>query len=75
MKNYVSHLESAIDGTRLPADRVQTLHKDRPLWVRYDLEKVAAAVSKDDLLNRSADMWRWRELLPVPKNAGIITLT
>ncbi|MEE8150031.1 MAG: threonine synthase, partial [candidate division Zixibacteria bacterium] len=40
-----------------------------------DLEKVAAAVTKDDLLNRPADIWRWRELLPVPKNARIITLS
>ena len=28
---YVTHLESAIDGTHLSADRVQTMHRDRPL--------------------------------------------
>ena len=71
---FVTELESAIDGTRFRADELQTTHQDRPLWVRYDLEKVAAALTKDDLSNRPANIWRWRELLPVPKNAKIITL-
>ena len=34
MSSYVTHLEAAIDGTILPADRPQTLHAGRPLW-RY----------------------------------------
>ena len=38
MPCFVTHLESALDGTHLPADRAQTLHNDRPLWVRYDLD-------------------------------------
>lgn len=44
MPTFVTHLESAIDGTILPADRPQTLHAGRPLWVRYDLEAVGKAV-------------------------------
>ena len=44
MTCFVTHLESAIDGTQLPADEPQTLHKDRPLWVRYDLDAVRQAV-------------------------------
>ena len=71
---FVTELESALDGTKFRANELQTTHQDRPLWVRYDLEKIASAVTKDDLLNRPADIWRWRELLPVPKNARIITL-
>ncbi|HEV3021294.1 MAG TPA: threonine synthase [Pirellulales bacterium] len=62
--SYVTHLESALDGTRLPADRVQTLHRDRPLWVRYDLEAVGRNLSKEQLLRRPPTMWRYRELLP-----------
>ena len=34
---FVTHLESALDGTRLPAGQVHTVHQGRPLWVRYDL--------------------------------------
>jgi len=71
---FVTEFESALDGTKFPAEELQTTHKDRPLWVRYDLEKVAAEITKQDLLGRPANMWRWRELLPVPKNAKIITL-
>ena len=71
---FVTELESALDGRKFRANELQTTHQDRPLWVRYDLEKIASAVTKDDLLNRPADIWRWRELLPVPKNARIITL-
>ncbi|HUV31544.1 MAG TPA: threonine synthase [Acidobacteriota bacterium] len=64
MSTFVTHLESALDGTRLPAGTIQTVHRDRPLWVRYDLEQVGRAVSKDELETRPPTMWRYRELLP-----------
>lgn len=66
MTSFVSHLEAAIDGTVLPSDRIQTLHKDRPLWVRYDLAAVGRALTKEMLRDRPPTMWRYRELLPVP---------
>jgi threonine synthase len=72
--SYVTHLESAIDGTRLPARTLQTVHRERPLWVRYDLEAVARAVGRDDLAGRPATMWRYRELLPVEREADIVSL-
>ena len=40
--SYVTHLEGAIDGARLEARRLQTTHEGRPLWVRYDLERMRA---------------------------------
>ena len=54
MNSFVTHLESAIDGTRLPANQLQSMHKDRPLWVRYDLEAVGRALSKEILRQRPA---------------------
>lgn len=72
--SFVTHLESAIDGTRLPADKVQTMHKDRPLWVRYDLEAVGKAVSPEELASRAPTLWRYRELLPVDDEQSIVTL-
>lgn len=36
-----------------------------PLLARYDLEAVAKAVTPQDIAFRPADMWRYRELLPV----------
>src|SRR5688572_14848305 len=64
MASFVTHLESALDGTVLPADRPQTLHADRPLWVRYDLHAVGRALSRTMLAARPSTMWRYRELLP-----------
>ena len=63
--SFVTHLESAIDGTHLPHDQLQTLHEGRPLWVRYDLEAVAGAMSKEKVASREPTMWRYEELLPV----------
>ena len=44
------------------------------LSVRYDLPKVAAAVSKDDLLRRPPGMYRFRELTPLDDGEEPITL-
>jgi threonine synthase len=74
MPCFVTHLESAIDGTHLPAGTVQTLHNDRPLWVRYDLEAVGRALTKEMLRDREPTLWRYRELLPVTDEQQIITL-
>ena len=71
---YVSHLEGAIDGARLDHNSVQTLHNDRPIWVRYDLDAVKAAMKKSDLVNRAPDMFRYRELLPVGDEIAPVSL-
>ncbi|MHC4218338.1 MAG: threonine synthase [Planctomycetota bacterium] len=62
---FVTHLESALDGTVLAADTLQTTHRDRPLWVRYDLDAIGRSVSRSELQPRPHTMWRYRELLPV----------
>ena len=72
--SFVTHLESAIDGTRFEPGRLYTTHKDRPLWVRYDLAAVSRAVSRDAISRRPADLWRWRELLPVREDSSIVSL-
>lgn len=74
MPSFVSHLESAIDGTVLPADRIQTLHKDRPLWVRYDLERIKKSLRMEDLINRPYNLWRYRELLPPAPEDSLVSL-
>lgn len=74
MARYVSHLEGAIDGERLAADSLQTVHKDRPIWVRYDLPEIGKRVSRDDLRQRPETMWRYRELLPHFAESEIVSL-
>jgi threonine synthase len=72
--SFVTHLEAAIDGTRLQHDTLQTLHEGRPLWVRYDLEAVGAAITRDVVAGRAPTMWRYRELLPVSDVTKIASL-
>jgi threonine synthase len=74
MNTFVTHLESALDGTRFPAGTVQTTHQGRPLWVRYDLAAVRDAVRPADLIDRPPTLWRYRELLPLPLDAEPVTL-
>lgn len=66
MTRFITHFESAIEpGVTLDADRIQMMHKNRPLWSRYDLEKVAHAMTKQVLAGRPHCPWRYRELLPI----------
>ena len=74
MTSFVTHLESAIDGTRLPHDVLQTTHAGRPLLVRYDLEAVGRAVDREALATRAPNMWRYRELLPVERDENVVSL-
>jgi threonine synthase len=76
MSHYVTHLECANCLERYTADLVHGLcvKCQRPLWVRYDLNAVKKAVSRDDLTSRPPTMWRYRELLPVKDQANIVSL-
>ena len=72
---FVSHLECSMTGERYEAGQVHNLSRvGRPLLVRYDLAKLAKAVSKDEIASRPADLWRYREFLPVTKTSSIVSL-
>jgi threonine synthase len=72
---FVTHLECSMTGERYEADRLQGLSRvGRPLLVRYDLEGVASALSKEALGERPNDLWRYRELLPVRRAEDIVSL-
>ncbi len=71
---FVSHLESAVDGTRFEPGRVYSTHQGRPLWVRYDLESVRKTIRPNDWTLRPPSLWRYRELLPLPANVEPVTL-
>lgn len=71
---FVTHLESALDGTRFPPGQVYTVHEGRPLWVRYDLGRVKSCVTPADLVARPPSLWRYRELLPLPADEEPVTL-
>src|SRR5262249_61304151 len=73
MNRFVTHLESALDGTRFEADAVHTVHQGRPLLVRYDLDRVRRALAPTDLGGRTPSLWRYRELLPLPFDEEPVT--
>ncbi len=74
MSYFVSHLESAIDGTRFSAESLHTTHAERPLWVRYDLSAIAKRIDPSCIAPRAATLWRYRELLPLPPEFEPVTL-
>ncbi len=45
-----------------------------PLLARYDLDRLRAAVGRDEITRRPADLWRYRELLPVRDPASVVSL-
>jgi threonine synthase len=71
---FVTHLESALDGTCFEPGQVLTMHQGRPLWVRYDLAAVKKAVHPDTFPGRVNSLWRYRELLPLPEESEPVTL-
>jgi threonine synthase len=72
--HYVTHLEAAIDGTPLPYGTLQNLHAGRPIWVRYDLPAIRQVVRPEMIAQRKPDLWRYRELLPLPLNVEPVSL-
>ncbi len=71
--SFLSHLECALCGKELEAGRLWNLCPacEKPLLARYDLEKARRAVTRETIAGRKADLWRYRELLPVrdPRHA------
>src|SRR4051812_35169402 len=56
---FVTHLECSMQGDHYPADQLHNLSKaGKPLLVRYDLERLAASVTKSQLAARPEGMWR-----------------
>ena len=75
LPSFVTHLECSMTGERHEADQVHNLSRaGKPLLVRYDLAGVKKALTKDKLAGRPADLWRYRELLPVRRKEDIVSL-
>ena len=72
----VTYLECAACGLHHEARRLHNLCTQcgKPLLVRYDLKRAAASLTKASLGGRGADLWRYREVLPVYDDANIVSL-
>ncbi|HWN07978.1 MAG TPA: threonine synthase [Pyrinomonadaceae bacterium] len=72
----VTHLECAACHLRHEAQRLLNLCREcgKPLLVRYDLERAGSTLTKESLGTRRADLWRYREVLPVENEENIVSL-
>lgn len=72
----VTHLECGACGLKHEARRLHNLCVEcgKPLLVRYDLERAARSLTKESLRTRQADLWRYREVLPVEADEHIVSL-
>ncbi|PWU58754.1 threonine synthase [Micromonospora globispora] len=72
---YLTHLDCPRCGAEHPAEKLQNLCGcGSPLLARYDLAAVAASVPPEQFGLRPADLWRYRELLPVTDPRFVTTL-
>jgi threonine synthase len=74
--SFVSHVECTICGHRHDAKRTLTVCEQcgQMLAVRYDLDRVKAAVTKEALRPRAPGMYRFRELTPLADGEEPVTL-
>ncbi|MFF0466423.1 threonine synthase [Micromonospora zamorensis] len=72
---YLTHLDCPRCGKEHAAEVLQNLCQcGSPLLARYDLPAVAKAVTPERFPLRPADLWRYRELLPVADPRHVTTL-
>jgi threonine synthase len=73
--SYATHLECSATGERHDIGRLQGLSAaGKPLLARYDLAALQREVTRGTIESRPPSLWRWRELLPVPDPAHVVSL-
>ena len=72
----ITHLECGLCGLKHEARRLLNLCREcgKPLLVRYDLDRAKRTLTKESLAARRADLWRYREVLPVENDENIVSL-
>jgi threonine synthase len=73
---HAKNLECSFCHRVYEARRLHNVCTDcgKPLLVRYDLKRIAKFLTRQSLFGRSADLWRYRELLPVRREDNIVSL-
>jgi threonine synthase len=75
MKSFLDHLQCTVCGCNFSPDEVRTVCSEcgKALFARYDLAAAGKSIRRK-FTGRPATMWRYRELMPVRKEANIISL-
>jgi threonine synthase len=73
---HVKNLECSFCHREYEPGRLRNVCTEcgKPLLVRYDLQRIAKFMTRQSLFARRADIWRYRELLPVRREDNIVTL-
>ena len=71
----ITHLECGLCGLKHEARQLLNLCREcgKPLLVRYDLERATQTLTKENLPGRRADLWRYREVLPVENDENVVS--
>ena len=72
----LTHLECPLTGETFDADFPHRTNPSngKPLLARYDLASARQTLNAESLATRDANMWRYREVLPVSDPNKLITL-
>jgi len=72
----MTHLECTRCGVSYDPDRLWRLSPccEKPLYARYDLERIGRTFRPDSLRGREPSLWRYAEVLPVRDPAYRVTL-
>ena len=75
---FLTQLECTACGTRHDWEQLQNLCTacGKPLFAIYNLEAVreAGGIERSSFDGREKNLWRWRELLPLPKDVEPVSL-
>lgn len=73
---HVIHLSCSQCKTQYEPGKLYNLCQacGKPLLVQYDLRRIAESFPRTKLTSREANLWRYRELLPVEQEESITTL-
>ncbi len=72
---FVTHLQCARCGKEYEPGKIYNICAcGSPLLVRYDLARAAQTLVRNRLGSRPANLWRYREVLPVTRDSSIVCL-
>ncbi len=76
MYSHLTHLECTNCGATFSTDHLITTCPEcgKVLYARYDLAAAAKAMTKESLLTRPWNLWRYHEIMPVQDPANALTL-
>ena len=76
MYSYLTNLECTYCDATYSADEANRLCAEcgKVLYPRYDLEAASAALDRNALKDRPANMWRYFEVMPIRDTSNVVTL-